>query len=193
MPENIIQVEPISPDAFAPFGQVIERSSAPPVFENPGLRSWRLDYRAIGDTELMVIEFSEIDMRFDRIERHHDVTQCFLPLSGRWMVMVVAPDSCAAAPDPETVRAFLVAPHQGILLARSVWHALNRFPIGGSAVYALLTSRETQAELEHQRAGGPTPRRTDVHDFADAGMAFRLAIPADLLPVAHDASHPSPR
>ncbi len=177
MRERTVVAEPLDAAAFAPFGEILDLQDAPPVFQNPGLRSWRIGYEAEGDTELMVIEFDAIAMTFHRLERHHQVSQCFLPLRGRRMVMVVAPESGAEPPPADTVRAFVVGPHQGILLRRSVWHALNRFPIGGNAVYALLTTRETQAELEAERHGGPTPRLTDVHDFSAEETTFRISIP----------------
>jgi ureidoglycolate hydrolase len=190
MPDHSLTVEPADPGSFAPFGQIVERGPAPPVFENAGLRSWRFDYQAIGTTQMMLCEFREIPLRFSRIERHHDVTQGFLPLSGRWMVMVVAADTGPDLPRPEALRAFLFAPHQGILLGRAVWHAVNRFPIGGNAVCAVLTTRETQAELEQARSGGPPPRRTEFHDFAtegrelgrESGREFRLVLPPGLMP-----------
>jgi len=180
MNERTLVAEPIDAESFAPFGEILDLQESEPVFQNPGLRSWRMGYEAEGATELMVIEFDEIPMTFDRIERHHNVSQCFLPLKGRPMVMVVAPKTGGEAPSASSVRAFLVEAHQGILLHRSVWHALNRFPIGGSAVHALLTTAATQAELEAERRGGPIPRLTDVHDFSTEETTFRIKIQPDV-------------
>ena len=180
MNERTLVAETLDAEAFAPFGEILDLQDSEPVFQNPGLRSWRIGYEAEGATELMVIEFDEIPMTFDRIERHHEVSQCFLPLKGRTMVMVVAPKTGVDAPSAYSLRAFLVGPHQGILLHRSVWHALNRFPIGGSAVHALLTTAATQAELEAERRGGPTPRLTDVHDFSTERTTFRIEIRSDV-------------
>jgi ureidoglycolate lyase len=176
MRELTIVAEQLDATSFAPFGEVLDLQDDPPVFQNPGLRSWRVGYEADGTTELMVIEFDEIPMTFHRLERHHRVSQCFLPLRGRQMVMVVASPTGVEPPAAHSVRAFLAEPHQGILLHRSVWHALNRFPIGGGAVYALLTTHETQAELEAERRGGPKPQLTDVHDFTGEQTTFRIAI-----------------
>lgn len=175
MPDLIIVPEPLEAASFADYGEILDVRASEPVFQNPGLRSWRVGYEAQGTTELMVIEFDEIPMTFHRLERHHRVSQCFLPLRGRRMVMVVAAPTGDETPSPQSVRAFLAEPHQGILLNRSVWHALNRFPVGGSAVYALLTTRETQAELEAERNGGRTPLLTDVHDFSKEKTTFRIA------------------
>jgi ureidoglycolate lyase len=179
MPELTIVPERLDAAVFAPYGEVLDLQDGPPVFQNPGLRSWRVGYEADGTTELMVIEFDEIPLAFHRLERHHCVSQCFLPLRGRQMVMVVAAPTGEEPPAAQSVRAFLAEPHQGILLHRSVWHALNRFPIGGGAVYALLTTRETQAELEAERSGGPKPGLTDVHDFSLKQTTFRIAIATD--------------
>lgn len=182
MPERVVVAEPVDAASFAPYGELIELRDSPPAFQNPGLRSWRVGYEANGATELMVIEFDPIPMTFGRLERHHEVTQCFLPIVGRWMVMAVAAPTTSPAPNPESVRAFMVAPHQGVLLGRSVWHALNRFPIGASAVYTLVTTCETQAELEAERRGGPSPQLTDVYDFGELGLTFTIEIPSDWAP-----------
>lgn len=174
MKELEIHTESLGGGAFAPFGEVIDVQSSPPIFQGVGLRSWRLGYEAEGKTELMVIEYDEIPMAVDRLERHHRVSQCFIPISSRPMIMVVAPQTGAEPPEPAAVRAFLVPGDKGILLWRGIWHSLNRFPVGGSGVFALLTTAETQAELEAEKHGGPTPHLTDVYDYAADGITFRL-------------------
>ena len=75
-----IALEQVTGEAFAPYGELIEEPAAPPVFSNPGLRSWRLDYEASGATDLMVIRHDYRPMTFAKLERHSNVTQCFIPL-----------------------------------------------------------------------------------------------------------------
>ena len=180
-----IALEAVGAEAFAPFGELIEEPPTPPVFSGPGLRSWRLKYEASAATDLMVIRYDHRPMTFARLERHNNVTQCFVPLGRMSWVMVVAPPGDRDdAPAPESVRAFLVGGEQGILMWKGTWHAFNRFPASRPGVsFALLTGADTQEELERQMAGGARPTLTDVVDYVDRfGLSFRVADPKGLLP-----------
>ena len=182
-----IALEPVTGGAFAPFGELIEEPSARPVFRGPGLRSWRLRYEASAATDLMVIRYDYREMTFAKLERHSNVTQCFVPLAETSWVMVVAPPGDSGdAPAPECVRAFLVGGAQGILLWKDTWHALNRFPAAPpGASFALLTGADTQAELEQRLAGGARPTLTHVVDYAERfELSFRIIDPCGLLPQA---------
>ena len=184
-----VSVEPISAVAFAPFGQLIaEQDTTPPVFHGDGLRAWQLDCDIAGTTELMFVRYDYKPMVFSKIERHFNVTQCFIPLDGAAMVMVVAPPTDpsdrSALPPPASLRAFLVGGDTGILLWKGVWHALNRFPIKPPAAsFALITAMETQRELERQLAQGSEPELTQAVDYTERfGVSFKIADPRRLLP-----------
>ena len=182
-----IALEPVTPEAFAPFGALIEEPSTPPVFSNPGLRSWRLAYEASGATDLMVIRYDYRPMTFAKLERHSNVTQCFIPLDEMpWVMVVARPCDADDGPAPEAVRAFLVGGAQGILLWKGTPHAFNRFPAGPpGATFALLTGSDTQEELERQMAGGPRPALTRVVDYGEShGLSFRIVDPHRVLPAA---------
>ena len=127
-------------------------------------------------------------MVFSKIERHFNITQCFIPLDGAAIVMVVAPPTDpsdrSALPPPASVRAFLVGGDTGILLWKGVRHALNRFPIKPPAAsFALLTAMETQRELERQLHQGSEPELTQTVDYEPRlGVSFKIADPRRLLP-----------
>lgn len=167
-----IDVEPVSDEAFAPFGQLIGLSEDTPVFQNPGLRSWRLNYQCVDATEAMFIWFDHVPMAFSKIERHFNVTQSFIPLDRVEMVMVVAPRTDPTdwndLPPPPALRAFLIPGTHGVMMWKGVWHALNRYPTqppGGG--FTLLTSVATQAELEREKRDGTPPKLTQAVDYAD--------------------------
>lgn len=185
-----VAVEAISVAAFSPYGEIIDARPEEPVFRGAGLRSWRLPFEAIGTTELMVIEYEEMPLNFTKLERHTRVGQAYVPLTARAMVMAVALGNGAQPPALADVRAFYVPAHQGILLKAQTWHGLNRFPLGGAARYAFLTTAETQAELEAQRADGTPPRLTEVHDFAAEGRRVTLTLPPTLALAQEDESAP---
>jgi ureidoglycolate hydrolase len=75
-----IPLQPLSAEAFAPFGQILGNFAAPPVFEVPHLRSWRLDFELDGAAELMVARYLHQPFEFTAIERHFNVTQSLIPL-----------------------------------------------------------------------------------------------------------------
>lgn len=166
-----VDVKALTDESFAPYGQIVGVRQKEPNFHGKGLRSWRLDYSADDQTELMFIWFDHMPMRFSKLERHFGVTQAFVPLDGAAMVMVVAPRTDPAnwadLPAPASVEAFLVPGNCGVMLWKGVWHALNRYPVraeGGG--FALLTSHDTQAELERELRLGDKPKLTQAVDYA---------------------------
>jgi len=188
MPEIVeISLEPLTREAFAPFGQVIREFPGAPDFEGPHIASWRLDFLADGAVELMVTRYRHQPFAFTLMERHFSVTQGFVALGGAASVMVVAGptaiDDRALTPTPDTLRAFHVDGSSGVMLWKGTWHALTRFPARPpGAAFALLTARETQRELERERRDGTAPKLTQVADFETArGIGFRVVDPRGLL------------
>ena len=184
---RIIDLEALSADAFAPFGQVIAMPDRPPVFEGPHIQSWRMEFSAEGPAELMYVRYRHQPLRLQRMERHFTVAQSFIPMDGRPSVMIVAGPSDAtdrlSVPHPDTVRAFYLEGTTGILLWPAAWHALTRFPLhpeGGA--FAMITARATQQELEEQTRSGAEPRLTQVVDFGRAfGVELEVADPLGLM------------
>jgi ureidoglycolate lyase len=88
MPQTVdIPLQPLSAGAFASFGEILGDFDAPPTFEAPHLRSWRLDFELEGAVELMVARYLHQPFEFTAIERHFNVTQSFIPLGYQPSVM----------------------------------------------------------------------------------------------------------
>jgi ureidoglycolate lyase len=181
-----IPLQPLTPDGFAGFGQILGDFDAPPVFEAPHLCSWRLDFELQGPAELMVVRYFHQPFELTAIERHFDVTQSFIPLGDQPSIMVVAaptdPQDRSAVPDPDALSAFYIPGDRGIMLWRGTWHALTRFPVRpGGASFALITGYNTQRELERQKANGTAPRLTQELDYlAQVGVRLRVIDPKGL-------------
>jgi ureidoglycolate lyase len=113
-------LEPLTQDAFAPFGDVID---APARGERPSLE------QTIGGSDGATqpkLAFSHVEpwalpIQATQMERHNRSSQCFAPMDvARWVVMV-APD-LDGKPDEAGLRAFLARGDQAVNYHTSAWH-----------------------------------------------------------------------
>ncbi|MBS0571375.1 MAG: ureidoglycolate lyase [Proteobacteria bacterium] len=123
----VLTAQPLTPEAFAPFGDVIAaRGAADPINQGMGGRCndlAQVDVTADGGRAAISVircipEPLPIELRL--MERHPLGSQCFIPLSGQRYVVVVAP--AGSPPALADLRAFVCASHQGINYHRGVWH-----------------------------------------------------------------------
>jgi ureidoglycolate lyase len=119
---------PLTAEAFAPYGQVIEAAAAReaiPINYGATTRFHDLAGVNVGDQggEVCVSIFRSSPLpqpiEIKLMERHPLGSQAFVPLSGRPYLVVVAP---AGELDPDRIEAFLAGPHQGVNYAKGTWH-----------------------------------------------------------------------
>lgn len=116
---KLLTAEPVSAEAFAPFGQVI--------FPTPdgtpyGPHDAQL-HLSNGIPRLYLMTLTAKGRRFDRITRHQRSTQCLGALNGRSWWIAVAPPGAATEPEVSQIRAFQIPGHCFINLAAGTWHA----------------------------------------------------------------------
>lgn len=181
-----IAIEPLTPEAFAPFGQVIGRRNDPPLFQGGNARTWGVDFEVDGKMELHFADFThQAELEFSLVERHFAVTQAFVPLNNDSSVTVFAaptdPDDPTAIPNTKDFRAFYIDGTQGVMMWKGTWHS-SRFPAHPpSATFAFLTDTGTTAELTEMLAGKPE-KLTQLVDYEkDRGQRFRLTDPQGLI------------
>jgi ureidoglycolate lyase len=116
--------EPLTPESFAPYGDVIEADQARSFLINAG-RTRRFDALAMADMDpegsvaLSIFRGTPWPMpiRIAMLERHPLGSQAFVPMERHpWLTVV------AERPAPEACRAFLVRSDQGLQIGRGVWH-----------------------------------------------------------------------
>ena len=120
--------QPLTREAFAPFGEVIEASDAVRHFTiNAGNTERYHDLAHIEagpDGKVIVSIFRgqprTLPFRVEMMERHPLASQAFIPMSGKPYLIVVAP--AGAAPKAEDLRVFLARGDQGVNYATGVWH-----------------------------------------------------------------------
>ncbi len=121
-------IEPLTKEAFAPFGDVIETEGSDHFMINNG--STRRYHKlatvetAQPDDKAIISIFSaeklEYPLTIGMLERHPQGSQAFIPLLGNPFLIVVAP--LGDAPVSGLVRAFVSNGKQGINYHRGVWH-----------------------------------------------------------------------
>jgi ureidoglycolate lyase len=118
-----LTVQPLTPEAFAPFGQVIAPEPDGGVF---GPHDAQLDINR-GIPRFYTMSLKARPSKFRYITRHMRVTQCLASCGNKaWLIAVAPPndpDNPKAKPDPNAIKAFLVPGNIAIKLDRSTWHA----------------------------------------------------------------------
>jgi len=124
---EILTVRPLTREAFAPFGQVIECDPSTMRLINSGTTE---RYHALGRAEALGTDAQvilnifrgqprKLPYRVDMMERHPFGSQSFQPLSaGKWLV-VVAEDEGGKPAIPQV---FLARGDQGVNYRANVWH-----------------------------------------------------------------------
>jgi ureidoglycolate lyase len=148
-----VPVEPLTEDAFAPFGEILGPKDQPPDFRGVSSVGWNSGFELSGAPHVMAYRSEPVGLQFRFLERHFSVSQTFIPLGNTRAVVAVAaptdPDP-DALPKPDDVRAFLIDGSVGYLLRRGTWHSLDRYPLQSRpADIVIITEWETQDELLH--------------------------------------------
>ena len=123
-----LTVEPLTREAFAPFGEVIEASDAVQHFTINAGNTERYHNLANVDPgpdgRVIVSIFRgqprALPFAVRMMERHPLASQAFIPMSGRPYLVVVAP--AGEPPAAGDLRVFLARADQGVNYAAGVWH-----------------------------------------------------------------------
>ncbi|MBT8474416.1 MAG: ureidoglycolate lyase [Litoreibacter sp.] len=137
---KVIRPQPLTAEAFAPFGDVLDCAGAPDKMINQGQCERfhdraRLDFTD-GRAGLSLFRANPrtLPYRLEMVERHPDGSQAFIPMSLDPFLIVVAAD---AGGTPAAPLAFLSAPGQGINFHRGVWHGVLT-PLHAPGLFAVI-------------------------------------------------------
>jgi len=117
--QQSLAAKPITPEAFAPFGQVIFAS---PDGDRFGPHDAQLQLDA-GTPRFYIMALEQRGRQFHTITRHRQCTQCLGSLASQPWLMAVAPPGETDAPQPEAIRAFSIPGDCFIKLHVGTWHA----------------------------------------------------------------------
>ncbi|HWW20087.1 MAG TPA: ureidoglycolate lyase, partial [Steroidobacteraceae bacterium] len=128
MSEIVLSAVPLSAQAFAPFGDVIETEGRGWRWVNQGTSQRfddlaRVDVLESGGRPLIsIFRASPQPLPFDvrSLERHPLSCQSFYPLDARPFLVIVAEQG--SAPIEQRIRAFMSSGRQGVNYHRNTWH-----------------------------------------------------------------------
>lgn len=153
-----IIAQPLTAEAFAPFGDVLDASGTPDKIINAGLCGRhhdmaQLDFgpEARAGISIFNAQARSLPYTFNLLERHPEGSQAFLPLSGAPFLVIVAPDKDGT---PEEPLAFLTQPNQGINLHRGTWHGVLT-PLSEPGVFAVVDRIAGTPNLEEITLASP--------------------------------------
>jgi len=124
-----VSIEPLTREAYAPFGQVIEIEGANHYPINGGMTERfhdlaRVELGGVHPRPLVSIARGKpytLPLTLKMVERHPFGSQAFYPLAQRPFLSIVCPDEGGI---PGTPRAFMCSPGQGINMAMNTWHGV---------------------------------------------------------------------
>lgn len=123
-----IQAEPLTAEAFRPFGDVLSTEGARPFAINEGTteryhdlaRIQLLGEGARPQVSIFRGRAFQMPVRLRVLERHPLGSQAFMPLGAEPYLVVVAPPGERVR--AEDIQAFLARPGQGVNYHAGVWH-----------------------------------------------------------------------
>ncbi len=145
-----ITAQPLTAEAFAPYGDVLECAGDPDKVINAGMCG-RFHDRAVmdfGDGRAGLSLFRAIPRSLpytlELLERHPDGSQAFVPMSEHPFLVTVAADENGR---PGAPLAFLTAPGQGVNFHKGTWHGVLT-PLHLPGLFAVVDRIGTGANLE---------------------------------------------
>ncbi|MXY33491.1 MAG: ureidoglycolate lyase [Boseongicola sp. SB0664_bin_43] len=146
-----LAARPLTVEAFAPFGDVLEADGDPDKVINDGRCGRfhdraRLDFGPEGRAGISVFlgETVAWPVEIALVERHPDGSQAFVSMTGHPFLVVVAPDEGGV---PGTPRAFVAARGQGVNFHRGTWHGVLA-PLHAPGLFAVVDRIGDSPNLE---------------------------------------------
>jgi ureidoglycolate lyase len=153
----LVDAEPLTPDAFAPFGEVVGVGDSGPLHVEPGMAGpyaqWGTYSIATRDGEELNLDIltrsANRPVEVTRLNRHRLAPQVQVPLNGAPIFIVVAPRELdfSRREDLEQVRAFVSDAGVGVNIGIDVWHE-GAYPIAGQAALLNLQGKHHPQDTE---------------------------------------------
>jgi ureidoglycolate lyase len=115
-------IEPLTAQAFKPFGQVTDIASGERRNRIAGAYE-RTDQANEPRLWISTVHTAvQLPLSIQKLERHPYSAQSFMPINGCAYVVVVCQSDGLGQPVLASLRGFIAAPGQGVTYSRNVWH-----------------------------------------------------------------------
>lgn len=152
---HTIRTEPLTAQAFAPYGDVLDASGAPDKLINQGKCGRHHDRAALdfgpettpagrAGISIFNAEPRAFPYLLDLVERHPEGSQAFVPMHQNPFMVIVAPDQGGT---PGTPRAFVTNGAQAINFHRNIWHGVLT-PLSAPGLFAVIDRIGASANLQ---------------------------------------------
>ena len=126
-----LKAQKLTPEAFAPFGDVIDARVSESFAINGGRTQRHHDLARVEILDapsrplisVFVSQPVTLPLELELLERHPLGSQAFMPLHEERFVVVVAPPGDDI--DPDEIRAFVTDGRQGVNYRAGTWHAIH--------------------------------------------------------------------
>lgn len=156
----ILVPEPLSGEAFAPFGQIVRLAPQPGEAINAGTAERSntqatLDLRTASADPVLhvyVAKARTMPLAVTMLERHREGDQSFIPLGRqRFLVVVAGTGETFARGD---VRVFVTAPGEGVVYRRGCWHH-PLIALGDGDRFLVIEGGGYRGDCEERAVDGP--------------------------------------
>jgi len=157
MSRSELRCQPLTAEAFAPYGDVLDCSGAPDKLINAGLCGRFHDRAQLDFTNgqagisLFNAQPRSLPYTLDLMERHPDGSQAFIPMHEHPFLVTVAPDTQGIPGEP---KAFLTAPGQAINIHKNTWHGVLT-PLHAPGLFAVIDRIGAGPNLEEHTLANP--------------------------------------
>lgn len=157
-----IHPAPLTPQAFAPFGEVLQATGQPDKIINEGMCGrWHdraaLDFGAEttppgrAGISLFLAEPRALPYTLTLLERHPEGSQAFIPMHQNPFLVIVAAD---AGGMPGRPMAFITNGAQGVNYRRDTWHGVLA-PLAAPGLFAVIDRIGDSPNLIEHRLAEP--------------------------------------
>jgi ureidoglycolate lyase len=146
----VTAAEPLTADAFAPFGRVVDAPAREPDSKGDPWRWWAETAVLDAGDRRYAVGYLEVEpgrSAFDWAERHMRSEELVIPVRGELLLYAGPPDQ-SSEPARDRFRVFRVRPGQAVVLGRGVWHGAPLAADGPASALVLLQERTGQEDTE---------------------------------------------
>jgi len=137
---DLINIAPLTAEAFAPFGDILEAEGEADKIINQGLCGRFHDRARIDVSDgragvsIFKSEARSLPYKLEMVERHPEGSQAFIPMSFDPFLVIVAHDEAGR---PSRPLAFRTQAGQGINFHRNIWHGVLT-PLAAPGLFAVV-------------------------------------------------------